>query len=208
MLGNYDENNILFCSDLYNYRGLDIVEYLSLQKQTIDKAERSTEYSAIKKFIARVFIQQKTFADNYEENINKMLDAKESEIMSVINKNAKLKSLLEVQELYRRLFKSAAKKQVNVDEIVNEAKNQKVVLDMIRHILDQDDFKRAYPDDAKETKVRLTEIGYKRDENKIDICEEILSEYILDAKSEYKILAKLTIAHNQSVKDKKAGADK
>ncbi len=205
ILGNYDENNILFCSDLYNHRGLDIVEYLSLQKQAIDEAERSTKYSATKKFIARVFIQQETFADSYEENINKILEAEESEIIPVVNKNAKLKSLLEVQELYRRLFKIAAKKRVNIDEIVNKVEEKNAVLAMIRHILYQDDFRSAYPDDTKETRARLDEIGYRYDEKKNDTCEDILSEYELDAKTKRQVLAKLVIAHNRSVKNKKAG---
>jgi hypothetical protein len=39
MLGNYSLDNILFCKDLYNYRGLEIVNYLSLWKQTYDKAD-------------------------------------------------------------------------------------------------------------------------------------------------------------------------
>lgn len=207
MLGNYNADNLLFCNDLYNHNGLDIVEYLSLQKQVKDKAKNDTEYSSIGRFTARAFIQQKTFADGYEENINKLLDANESEIRPVVDKDAKLKSLLEVRELYKHLFKTAAKSGVDVDVIINEAKKQKVVLAMIRHILYQDDFRSVYPDDTREQRARLADIGYRYNDNENDKCEDILSEYELDTKDKRKILSKLVIAHNQMVKAKKAGAD-
>ena len=70
MLGNYSKDNILFCNDLYNQNGLDIVEYLSLQKQTNKSAENDVKYSNISRFVARVFVKQKIFKDTYKENID------------------------------------------------------------------------------------------------------------------------------------------
>jgi hypothetical protein len=78
---------------------------------------------------------------------------------------------------------------------------------MIRHILYQDDFRRVYPNDTKEQGARLKDIGYRYDEKENDTCEDILSEYELDAKDKRQILVKLVIAHNQSANNKKAGVN-
>ena len=207
-LGNYpadiNTENILFCNDLYNRNGLDMVEYLLLQKQFINAA-KGTIYENDLKFIAKVFVQQRTFDKNYEQNI-KLLFKKGTQATSTLADAAKLKSILEVRELYSHLFKTAAKKRVNVDEIVDRAEN--IVLDMIQHILDQGEFERAYSAEVKDTEARLAKIGYRRNEANIKTSKKILSEYELDANAEYQILAKLIAMHNKSAEAKKAGADK
>jgi hypothetical protein len=202
MLGNYSEDNILFCKDLYNYNGLDIVNYLSLWDDVYSKADGDA--TTKKLFAAKILINQPNVEGNtYTEKVNSLKALTNKDIMLPTADDAKLKSALEIRELYRHLFNVTPKKRVNIDEIVNEAKKQSVVLAMIRHILYQDDFRRAYPDDTKETRARLEDLGYKYNETKNDTCEDILSEYVLDAESKYNILAKLIIAHNQGVKDKK-----
>jgi hypothetical protein len=206
MLGNYSLDNILFCKDLYNYRGLEIVNYLSLWKQIYDKADGDD--TAKKLFAVKVLINQPAVkGDTYAEKINSLKNLAENTIKLPTSREAKLKSESEVRELYRHLFKTAAKKRVNIDKIVNEAKEQKVVLAMIRHILYQDDFRRVYPNDTKEQGARLKDIGYRYDEKENDTCEDILSEYELDAKDKRQILVKLVIAHNQSANNKKAGVN-
>ena len=206
ILGNYGPDNILFCKDLYNYRGLDIINYLSLWKQTYNSAEG--DETAKKLFAAKVLIYQPSIkGDTYVEKVAS-LKALTKEVTELPTSDmAKLKSELEIRELHRHLFKAAAKKSVNVDEIINEAKEQKVVLAMIRHILYQDDFRMAYPDDTKEQRARLKDIGYRYDEKENDTCEDILSEYELNANDKRQILAKLVIAHSQSANNKKAGVN-
>lgn len=206
MLGNYSLDNILFCKDLYNYRGLEIVNYLSLWKQIYDKADGDN--TAKKLFAAKILINQPGVeGDTYAEKINSLKSLAENTIKLPASAGAKLEPESVIRELYRHLFKTATKKRVNVSKIVDEAKEQKVVLAMIRHILYQDDFRAKYPDDTKEQRARLRDIGYRYNEKENDTCEDILSEYELNADDKRQILAKLVIAHNQRANNKKAGVN-
>jgi hypothetical protein len=198
MLGNYSKENILFCNDLYNYKGLDIVNYLSLQKQALTKAENSSKYSDDKKLIAKMFIQQQVLDKNYAENVRKLFDEPVSiEITAPDNTSAKLKSELEVQELYRHLFKSIPKKAVNsktAEEILERAKKADVVLSMIRYILDKDEFanSRKYAEFVQDTEEWLEKTcKYNKNEANIAKSEKILADYILDVSAENLIVRNL-----------------
>jgi hypothetical protein len=204
MLGNYNTDNLLFCNDLYNHNGLDIVEYLSLQKQVKDKAKNAAKYSDISRFTARVFIQQKTFNNNYEENIKQLLKAKENDITPIIEKESKLKSLLEVRELYKHLFKSTAKKQVDIDEIVAKTKPKKMLLDIIQHIIDQDEYEYALGALVSATKEWLKERKYIRTDIGIEAGKKILSEYNVNGYIAKTLIPKLQAAYIKSINNKKA----
>ncbi len=187
MLGQkFDETNILFCSDLYNNNGLDIVEYLSLQKQAIDAAESNNKYSDDNKIIAKIFIQQDIPGNSYDEKIKNLLDA--TEVMLPGNDNAKIKSINEIRELYNYLFKSVAKKAVNsktAKEILEQAKAKDIVLSMIRYILDQNEFTSKYTKLAQDTEEWLkTTFNYNRNEEKINQSKAVLSNYIINASAE------------------------
>ncbi len=204
MLGNYNADNLLFCNDLYSHNGLDIVEYLSLQKQVKNKAKNDAKYSAISRFTARVFIQQKTFNNNYEENIKQLLKAKENDITPIIEKESKLKSLLEVRELYKHLFKSTAKKQVDIDEIVAKTKPKKMLLDIIQHIIDQDEYEYALGALVSATKEWLKERKYIRTDIGIEAGKKILSEYNVNGYIAKTLIPKLQAAYIKSINNKKA----
>ena len=201
MLGKYDEyknSTILYCSDLYNYKGLDIVKYLDLQEQALTEAKRSNKYSDDKDFIAKMFIQQQVLDNDYAENVRKLFDEPVTvEITSPGDPKAKLKSELEIQELYRHLFKSVLKKAVSpkvAEEILERAKHDKVVLSMIRYILDQDEFanSRKYAKFAQDTEKWLkTTIKYNRNDDNVTRSEKILDGYVLDATAENLIVRTL-----------------
>jgi hypothetical protein len=207
MLGNYNEGNILFCDDLYNKNGLDIVEYLSLQSQALAKAERNDKYSNSKnQLIAVLFIQQKPLKDSYKENIAALLDAKN--IILPAARDAKVKSLLEVQELYRYIFGENPKTKVNIDDIVARAVNNDVVLSMVQRLIDQDDLEREYKKDVQELTTWLVkELKYTRNghEREYDGAKDILSKYSLDTATKRSLALKLQNYYNKNVRDKKAG---
>lgn len=205
MLGNYSEQNILFCDDLYNHNGLDMISYLSLQKQALSN---NSKYSEDKDLIAKMFIQQQISAKDYTEKVRKLFTEPVSiKIIAPGDSGAKLKSELEVQELYRHLFKSVAKKTVNAktaEEILERAKKEDVVLSMIRYILDQNEFtnSRKYADFAQDTKKWLNDLEYSRNETKVTTSEKILADYLLDASAE-----NLIVRHLREYADKVRAAN-
>lgn len=208
MLGNYNKGNILFCEDLYNKNGLDIIEYLNLQKQTLDKAETNDKYSNNKnQLIAVLCIQQKPLSDNYEENAKALLKAENAEklILPAVE-DAKVKSLLEIRELYQHIFGAAPKTKVKVDDIVARAVNSNVILSMVQRLLDQDDLERTYKIDVQELTAWLSDLGYTRDNDKIETAKSILSEYSLDTTTKRSLAIKLQNYYNKNVRDKKAGS--
>ena len=194
MLGNYDAKNILFCDDLYNYKGLDIVSYLSLQKQTLNEAERNSKYSDNPKLlVAKIFIQQKQLSDNYKENIDELLKLKEEQIVVPGAKdNAKMRSNLEISEVYHHLFKTVPKKDVTesaAKEIVTTAEDKNIMLAMTDYLLglerlgqDQENYEKWFKDNYK---------NYTRNEGNIGDSKEMLSSYIITDKSISVIFKKL-----------------
>ena len=211
MLGNYDiykDNTILYCNDLYSYKGLDIVNYLALQSQALSSAEQNSKYADDKNLVVKMFIRQKVPADaDYGKKIE-YLFGKDLPAGGVIrpdtNKDqAIMNSTLEISEMYQYLFKAAPKKQVNIDEITDKAKAADIILDMIQYILDQDDFEKAYKSLAEDTEAWLKERHHTRNDNKIRQCREVLSSYIIkDAKTKAKIVTALIALVDKSEKAK------
>ncbi len=210
MLGHYDtykDTTILYCSDLYNYKGLDIVKYLLLQSQALNAAEDNNRYSEDKDLIAKMFIKQNIPDDSdYLTKIEYLFGQNpDNTITTVISpsdkNNAKLKSEPEISEIYRHLFNSAPKKQVNIEAIIDQAKTKAVIFDMIRHLLDQDDFERTYKDLSKDMETWLKNKQYKRNDDKIKVCKELLSGYLIkDVRVMQKIVTSLKALQDKSEK--------
>jgi len=214
MLGNYPDaigtENILFCSDLYNRNGLDIVEYLSLQKQVLASVE-GTEYANDPRFLSKMFIQQQVLDKNYLENVKALFNSKQ-EAVSALARDAKLKSLLEVRELYKHLFKTAAKKTADnnaIEKILQEAVKRSLVKDLLRYILGQDEFRRVHKKLAQQAKELLIKLKYHTDDTKLDrIQEEILADYDLTLDVEKKMASRVIAYLLDTPGKEKAGADK
>lgn len=178
MLGNYDSTKILFCSDLYNYKGLDIVNYLSLQNDTINAAKNNAKYSDDKLLVAKMFIQQDVQGKNYEDKMQNLLDLSKVRTLENPKSEVKLKSIAEIRELYRHLFKSVPKKPLNkgaVPEIVRLAIEQGAVRDMIYYIINISEFDDEYEQEIK--KWLIKEPKYVPDEKLYKISKKILSGY-------------------------------
>lgn len=202
MLGNYNEANILFCSDLYNKNGRDVVEYLSLHKDVVDKVEKSNKYST--NAIAKMFIVHEQLDKNFAKNVELLFDENNKNVIYFAKDGAKLRSLSEIQELYRLLFGATIKKRVDVEEIVKEAINKKAVLDMVQCLIDQVELKKAHKGLVQELRAWLKDLNYQRNDDKIDDAEEILSAYRLDADSMRSIAVALQNYYNKNARDKKA----
>lgn len=178
MLGNYDSTKILFCSDLYNYKGLDIVNYLSLQNDTINAAKNNAKYSDDKLLVAKMFIQQDVQGKNYEDKMQNLLDLSKVRTLENPKSEVKLKSIAEIRELYRHLFKSVPKKPLNkgaVPEIVRLAIEQGAVRDMIYYIINISEFDDEYEQEIK--KWLIKESKYVQNEKLYKISKKILSGY-------------------------------
>jgi hypothetical protein len=206
MLGNYDGSNILFCNDLYNYKGPDIVDYLSLQDQVLDKAEDNVKYSDDTVLIAKIFIQQQVSSKDYAELLNKLFYEPDAGLNITLpgSSTAKLKSELEVRELYRHLFKAVPKKAVNTkvaEEICERAKKADAVLSMVRYILDQNEFanSRAYAEFAQDTEKWLEKLQYTKNDTKIAVSKKILADYVLNASAENLIVRHLREYTNEVI---------
>ena len=196
MLGQkFDEKNILFCSDLYNKNGLDMVEYLNLQHQ-VNAAKKTSERADDTDLIAKIFIKQNIpqaqegVEDSYSAKVKKLLDLKEN-INQPGQKDAKLRSLLEIRELYRYIFGKEAdsatkKKQVTTqiaDAIANKAEELQITLDMIGYILDQATYTASdkYVNDARKFEAWFDKLNHRSDRKNVNSSKEILSKYELTA---------------------------
>ena len=196
MLGQkFDEKNILFCSDLYNNNGLDMVEYLNLQHQ-VNAAKKTSERADDTDLIAKIFIKQNIpqaqegVEDSYSAKVKKLLDLKEN-INQPGQKDAKLRSLLEIRELFRYIFgkeadSAAKKKQVDTriaDAIANKAEELQITLDMIGYILDQATYTASdkYANDARKFEAWFDKLNHHSTKKAIKNSKEILSKYELTA---------------------------
>ncbi len=200
MLGKYDKEseNILFCSDLYNHKGLDIVKYLSLQSQVI-KEQVKSDYAADKQLIAKIFMQQDIEGENYSEKVDKLLD--EKQIKSTNDNNAKLRSILEIQELYRYIFGHEAEDTSEIDQIIKETIAKKAVLDMLYCITMQ----AKIEDTDKEAVVEwLREVGYEKAEEQITECKRILLGHTIGKTTAIKIINKLVKYFNKNIRKEEA----
>lgn len=215
MLGKkFDETNILFCSDLYANNGLDIIEYLSLQDQVL-KAKKNSEYVEDAYLIAKIFIQQSIQPEqaeqksNYSAQVEKLLDMQKPKQPG--DDNAKLRSLLEIRELYRHIFKVEAektKKKVNlktVNDIVDEAEKQDVVLDMIKLILAQNDYAGStkYAEEAQMFDGWLDKRNHTYTKKSIETSRKILLDYTLNAETLSLIIQNLVHRINKPTENKK-----
>ena len=200
MLGKYDNEaeNILFCNDLYNHKGLDIVKYLSLQSSVI-KEQPKSDYAADKQLIAKIFIQQDIEGENYSEKVNKLLN--EKQINSTSNNNAKLRSMLEIQELYNYIFGHKPKDLEELKQLVNETIAKKVVRDMIYCVANQAEVEVEYKTAVAKW---LEESGYKKVDTQITICEQILLEYEISPDEAKQVVQKLISHYNKNIRKKEA----
>jgi hypothetical protein len=200
MLGQkFDGTNILFCSDLYNKNGLDIVNYLDLQKQAHDTIPNS-KYSNDTNLIAKIFIQQDVSGNTYNEKIENLL--KLEKVILPGATEARLKSELEIRELYRYLFGHNAKNKKNddINKIV-EATEGDIILDMIYYLTSQ--YKAIIEDDDEaDINKWLEDFGYKKNTTKIERCEQILSKYskMTSARTVLSLIGKLKTKKQKETK--------
>jgi hypothetical protein len=209
MLGQkFDETNILFCSDLYNKNGLDMIEYLSLQKQIIN-AQPNSAHANVENLVAKVFVQQNVDGENYAEKVDNL--KKLPNAITPGNTKARLRSLLEIRELYRYLFGTEAEatrvKVDNkaVDEIIKRAENKNAILAMISHILDQGIYTES---DSYSAEVRKHEAWFEKlnptiSKDKKKDCKQILSKYQLNAAAYNLIIKNLIHRYTEITGNKK-----
>ena len=227
MLGNFDDSssmNILFCTDLYNRRGLDIVNYLSLQNTIYKKAAKNTKYYKNPWLLtAKVLIQQNQSGDTFAEKVDALLDAKK--VILPVHENAKMRATSEINELYRYVFNSSITKDSDtvedednihndaddtknetIDIIASIAKRDKIVLSMIRYILDQPNFKKEYQKQTAVYEKWLEEISYKRNERNIEKSRRILmsDNFKINTDDMPKLIKKLIAIYNKANKKDKA----
>ena len=204
MLGKYDEyinNNILYCNDLYNYKGLDIVNYLDLQKQVLNEIENGNKYSNVKNLVAKIFIQQDVGGESYAEKIKNLQELEK--VIPPGAAGAKLKSELEIRELYRYLFGRDAKNKENddMDKIV-KATEEDIILDMIYYLASQ--YKAMIKnEDIADIAKWLEDFKYKQDRAKIEKSETILSKYpkMKSVKVVLKLIGKLQAKKRKEAKN-------
>lgn len=195
-LGNYNEKHLLFCEDLYNYKGTTIVEYLRLFKETLATAEAAEDELNQDKWTlaTKIFIQQdlstvdsqdkdqqKTFVNNVA------LLLKKADVLLPTKSTAKLRSIKEIKELYTYIFKTAPsteKKAENkaIEAVVSGAKTKGVILDMIYHIASSEIFEKTYPERAQKLMQELA--SYNKDFVKLEDCRKILALYEEDLAAE------------------------
>ena len=208
-LGNYNENHILFCEDLYNYKGLDMVKYLKLYKDTLDKA-KSVEVEPPQDMwtlAAKIFILQDLSSPDapskaqFNDKVTALIQ-KQDGLKTPVANNAKLRSLAEIEELYTYIFKAAPDNEKQEENetlklIVDYAKKKDIILDMLYEISQRDTFRRAYPKDASTVEQQLTELDYKSDGRGIKESKKVLSlaEEQLTTKDWYTLVKKLFNAY-------------
>jgi hypothetical protein len=205
MLGQkFDETNILFCSDLYNKNGLDMVEYLHLQKQVRASKEKS-EAATDNNLIAKIFIHQNISTEqdgeelSYSAKVEKLRNL--DKVIQPGHKEAKLKSLLEIRELYRYIFGEEAETTENKQKyslqvkayIVDDAEKRGYLLDMIDYILDQAVYaeSRAYAEEARKFEAWLSKINHKGNPEKKRTVKKVLSNYKLSAAEYHDLIVNL-----------------
>ena len=211
MLGNYKDNNILFCDDLYNYHGISIIRYLDLYRQTVDKAKQNTEHANSPELLAtKILIKQPKFeisADGeYKTAVDKLLATTDmGSIVLPANSDAKLRSETAVAELFHYAFKENPETSVNIDSIIDQAFDKEVQNDMLLCLAEQTNIIKHWPKLAKDAKALLATIGYDRTQRdrvgKIDEARELLAKYELKVENQYKLLTKLHSKIDKTHKD-------
>ena len=179
-LGNYNKKNILFCSDLYNYTGLEIVEYLALYKQTIDKAKTETQFADDPELlVSKMFIQQEQKEENYAKNVTALLSLSENDINLPTSNDAKMRSYLEISELYHHLFKEDVKQKISktiADKISEEAEKAGVLKELFKYILDID----MLPSQEQTKRTEwFSQLKYESNPEHLSIVKQILTGYLI-----------------------------
>lgn len=197
-LGNFDNKNILFCRNLYDYKGSDIVNYLSLYKQTIDRAkEENSKYADNPELlVSKIFIQQKRLSDDFAENVKQLLELDENQVvLPGKDKEAKMRSYLEISELYSYLFKATVKQKINkpiADKLCEKAKEAGVIEAMFNYLLNKDKLsetkQQKYSDWFKKLEYKPGEKILKQSTIK---CEKILADFIVDTSAVDMLLFRL-----------------
>ena len=204
-LGNYNAKHILFCEDLYKHKGLEMVEYLRLFKETLSAAEEKADDEGDKwGIVAKVFIQQ-VLPDNPEAEEGKPKTVAEEtqallalqDIKMPTDPEAELRSLPEISELYTRIFgKTLSKETTKVKEaiktIVASVKIKEASLEMMNHIVNLTQFNKVYSEDADKTKRMLDELDFTSDKEK----SKYVSQLLIDFKDKLVIADLLTILKN------------
>jgi hypothetical protein len=209
ILGNYNtnKNHILFCEDLYNYKGLEIVKYLGYYKNILSAAEKKAESLAQQDkwtLAAKIAIHQdigtdtatdKDTTNTFTANVDSLLK-KQDNIKTPTDSTAKLRTLLEIEELYNYIFGESleteeSKENEAIKAVLQNVKNKKAILDMIYYIISREDYKQAYSKDAKTAAEQLTELKYTPNSKLIEISKQILALYEEDIKvDELRVLVK------------------
>lgn len=215
-LGNYNDKHILFCEDLYNYKGLDIVKYLKLYSDTLSKAENTPVEPKQDKWVlaAKIFIQQDLSDENQSDKIqftakvNMLLNKQENLRIPTAN-NAKLRAFSEIEELYMYIFKaapSAEKQEENsvLKAIVAGAKANNAMLDMIYHIASSEIFQKTFKDDITKVVTDLRNRQYKQNNELIERSKQILAPYIKYLKKEDLLTIVKTLFRTYDISKKRA----
>jgi hypothetical protein len=183
MLGNYKDNNILFCDDLYNYKGLTIVHYLDLYEQTINKAKQNVKYQNDPELLAaKIFVEQPSFETStdgeYKTAVDALLKANDN-IVLLANPKAKLRSETGVAELFHYTFKESPETSVNIDTIITQAYSKGIQKALLLCISEQTNVIKAVPKAVKDAKALLANLGYDKaqHERELETARELLAKY-------------------------------
>lgn len=189
-LGNYNVKHLLFCEDLYNYKGLEIVKYLKLYNTTLTAAKDSVGDEGKWSLAAKIFIQQ-ALPDNPEQKGQQPTFADKvkalhdlQEVNTPANPTAKLRSLSEIEELHTYIFgktpsteKAEESKAVQIIKLSIE--QHKLALDMLNYIINIKQFKNKYAKEAsrwaESLSIKAKEGSYQYSKEKNDRCAHLLS---------------------------------
>jgi hypothetical protein len=219
MLGLWNESsesNILFCENLYGYPGVEIVKYLDIQKQLVNAAKEDERFKEDPQALSMKLLirQEKEEGDTYEAKVNALLNIQKP--IKPTDKNAKLRSLSEISELYTFIFKADLKddnkkenkeKENIINALVTTALSQELLLDMIQSILDENSFKQEYASFVETTTKELTDLGYQRNKQKISTSysqrELLTNKTKLTNEDLHKLVKKLLTEYKKNKKELK-----
>ena len=129
----------------------------------------------------------KNNANTFTANVNSLLK-KQDNIKTPTDRTAKLRTLLEIEELYNYIFgesletEEESKENKAIKAVLQHVKNKKAILDMISYIVSREDYKKAYSKDAKTAAEQLTELKYIQNSKLIEVSKQILALYEEDIK--------------------------
>jgi hypothetical protein len=183
-LVNYNDKHLVFCEDLYNYKGLSMVKYIRLFADTLKKAETVKVEPEQDKWVlvAKIFIRQ-DLADageptdiSLQDKVTALLN-KQDNVRFPTEKNAKLRSFAEIEELYISIFKETfaiekPRENEAINAIISSAISKNAVLDMIYYIITLGAFKKVYSNDVIEKiQAELKKRNYEQASGLIDYCK-------------------------------------